>query len=102
MPADQNTRGKLDSRIGFQFLLTELQSAFTFAGLAATGDPRAPDEIEFDKQNAHKAYDTVIRLRDRVALDDSQNAKLDSELKRVKEVLENLDKNPPRLRKFGA
>ena len=102
MSTDQNTRGKLDPKVGYQFLLTELQSAFTFADLAATGDPREPDEIEFDKKNAHKAYQTVIRLRDRVALDDRQNAKLDTELKRLKEVLESLDKNPPRLRKFGT
>ena len=101
MAIDQKTRGKLDAKVGYQFLLTELQSAFTFADLAATGDPREPDEIEFDKKNAYKAYQTVIRLRDRVALDDRQNAKLDSELKRVKEALEHMEKNPPRLRKFG-
>lgn len=100
--SDQKTRGKLDPKVGYQFLLTELQTGFTFANLAATGDPREPDEIEFDKKNAHKAYETVIRLRNRVVLDDSQNAKLDSELKRLKEILENMEKNPPKLQKFGT
>lgn len=82
--------GKL-GKVGFQFLMVELQTGFTFADLAATGDPRSPDGIEHDRQNAQKAYDTVLRMRDRVSLDDRQTARLEDGIKRLKETLNGLN-----------
>jgi hypothetical protein len=84
-------RAKLDPKVGFQFLMVELQTGFTFADLAATGDPRSPDEIEFAKKNAWKAYETVLRLRDRVPLDEQQTARLEAGIKRLKQALDQLN-----------
>jgi hypothetical protein len=84
-------RVKLGPKVGFQFLMVELQTGVTFADLAAAGDPREPDEIEFDKRNAQKAYDTVQRFRDRVFLNNQQTARLEAGLKRLKSALDGLN-----------
>ena len=83
-------RAKLDPKVGFQFLMVELQTAFTFADLAATGDSRMPEQIEFDRKNAWKAYETVLRMRDRVPLDEHQTARLEAGIRRLKEALDEL------------
>lgn len=82
------------SRSGLRFLLTEIQSGFTFAHLAGSAAPHQTEKIQRNLTNARLAYRTVLRFRDRVQLDEIETLRLSTDLERLKTVLEGLEPVP--------
>jgi hypothetical protein len=71
---------------GLEFLTTEVNTALTFTEIAlGAGDD--VDKVERNRLNARKAYDTVLRFRDRVAMSKTQSEALDSQMERLRNDL---------------
>ncbi len=62
--ADKSTVAHDFIQRGSEFLLVELQTGLTFADLALSAEPGSADRVR-DERNARKAYQTVLRLRER-------------------------------------
>ena len=74
--------------IGAEFLQVDSEIALTFSGLALG----ARDEGNRGRtaQAAHRAYETIMRLRERIELTEAQTEKLDRNLLRLKSELQRL------------
>jgi hypothetical protein len=74
-----------------RFLLTEIESGFTFAHLAASAALDQVEKIQRNLKNARKAYSAVLRFRERTTLDEVENLQLNADLERLKAVLDGLE-----------
>ena len=82
----QQVREDFD-RNGFEFLMT-LDTALAFTkGAESSLDPESKER---NVTNARKAYDAVIRLREKLHLDAEQRRALDDRQSDVKNALEQL------------
>jgi hypothetical protein len=76
------------SKVGLDFLRTELDTGLTLANIALRNDH--PDKVERNRKNARLAYDTVIRTRGRVLLTEEQSQSVSLTLKQLRKKLEQL------------
>lgn len=67
------------------FLKLDLETALTFTGLALQTDERT--KRERNQRAARRAYDTILRLLDRVTLSDADAEFFEHNLKRLKSEL---------------
>lgn len=74
---------------GFAFLMTDLDSALAFAQLAMRLNID-PEVKRRNLINARKAYDTVVRLREKLQLDSGQQSAFDEKRTNLKNALEQL------------
>lgn len=77
-----------ETKLGF--LVTEIGSGLTFANLALTARPSDHDKIQRNTKNARVAYNSVLRFRKTVQLDEVQNEKLEAAIEKLREVLRRL------------
>jgi hypothetical protein len=70
------------TRASVEFLKTDLETALTFSGIALTTEN--PGKRTRMRQNARKAYDTVIRFMKRLELTDGDSQSLSGYLQRLK------------------
>ena len=75
-------------RVAVQFLQIESEIALTFSGIALTAN-NGEKRIRA-AQTARKAYETIMRLRQRFQLTDAENHILDANLQRVQSELQSL------------
>ena len=71
---------------GVDFLLIELDAALTFLDVADTS--RIDETVDRNHRNARKAYDTVLRLREKVRPNPEQQQLITEKLLRLRERLE--------------
>lgn len=71
------------------FLLTEIECGLTFASLAFSAQPGQREKIERNLKNAHKAYFTALRFRERLALDADSAGRVENGLQQLRTVLES-------------
>ena len=74
--------------VGVRFLLTEADLGLTFASLALMARSGDKQRIRRNTRNAQTAYETILRFRERVDLDDAAAAQLDGKLEQLKHVLQ--------------
>jgi hypothetical protein len=67
---------------GVEFLLVELDTAFTFIDVAGTANN--PEAAERNYQHALNAYNVVLRFLPRVSLEAAQQAAIAEKLARLK------------------
>lgn len=72
----------------FEFLRTDLDTALTFLDLAKSTDKVATRQRNY--ANARRAYDAVVRLMQKVSLDDTQRGELAERLALLKSRLQNV------------
>lgn len=95
-PLTQNGRDERSGRFaalnhsGLRFLLTEIQSGLTFAHLAGSAAPHQTEKIQRNLTNARRAYQAVLKFRNRVQLDEIESLRLSTGMERLKAVLEGL------------
>ncbi len=75
-------------RTGFNFLMTELTVGMTLARSASL--KRNPDRRQTTIGAARHAYDTSVRLAERLQLPEAQKQKLNRRRERLKGTLEQL------------
>jgi len=75
------------SNIGFEFLLADLDTAVTFMKVAESAVDANTRERNYG--NARRAYDTVVRLMQNLALDDTQREELAAKLAFLKMRLQD-------------
>ena len=81
------------TRASVNFLKTDLETALTFSGIAlSTQDPKKRDRM---RQNARKAYDTVIRFMKRLDLNAADSQIIFAYLRRLKSELATLGEPLP-------
>ena len=73
---------------GVEFLLVDLDTALTFIDIAETTADEETRRRNF--HNARYAYDTVLRLMQKVTLDDAQNEALQKQLTLLRTRLEGV------------
>ena len=78
------------NNIGAQFLQVDAEVALTFVGMALKA--RSPEKRDRQADAARKAYDTIMRLRQKFDLSEPQRDKLDASLRRLKSELHELQK----------
>jgi hypothetical protein len=84
-----NPTRQIDVRTGFGFLMTEIQTGLTFASIALTaGDDL--NKLVRNSDNAKLAYDTVLRFRDRVQMNEQAAAQLEAGLEKLRVCLREL------------
>lgn len=71
-----------------QFLKVDLETALTFTGLALNAKDRV--KRERNQRAARKAYDTILRLIDRVTLSEEEASFFEKNLSRLKRELVDL------------
>jgi len=76
------------NRLGANFLQVDSEIALTFARMALETSNR--DKKDRTALTAHKAYDTIVRLRKGIHLSDAEREKLDANLRRLKIELQKL------------
>lgn len=74
---------------GLRFLLTEIQTGLMFAHLAGCSVPDQTERIQRNLRNARRAYQAILKFRDRVQLDEIENLQIETGLERLKTVLED-------------
>lgn len=77
------------TRIGVDFLRTDIETALIFAN-AALNSSDDPEKRARNQTNARNGYDTVVRLSERLELTDLERKDVDSMLAELKSVLERL------------
>jgi hypothetical protein len=70
------TRNELNAT-GLEFLMTEVRTGLTFSEIALSGNDDL-DKIQRNTWNARKAYDAILRFRDRVGMSKADSDALDS------------------------
>ena len=77
------------NRTTADFLKVDLQTALTFSGIALQ---HGTDSVkkERNRRNARRGYDTILRLLERVSLDDHDARHLKHNLRRLKTELQEL------------
>lgn len=94
-PLTQNERHVNSGGLGVlngacvRFLLTEIQTGLMFAHLAESAAPHQTEMIQRNLRNAHRAYQAVLKFRDRVQLDEIEKLRIETGLERLKTVLED-------------
>lgn len=78
------------NRAGAQFMLVDVEVALTLSGLALKTN--RPENRERQSASALKAYDTIMRLRENLDLNEAESDKLDSKLRRLRSELRQLGK----------
>jgi hypothetical protein len=78
----------MKQRAGVEFLLTELKTGGTFVELARQSVDNG--KIRRNRQNARKAYDSVLKFIDRVVLSDGERSRIDDSLRTLKNSLKKL------------
>lgn len=81
---------RLDSQPGLNFLITEIRSGLSFARMAHDTLPSDPQKRERNRGNARVAYDTVLRFRDRVKMNNAASLALEIELEQLRTSLRAL------------
>jgi len=76
--------------VGVEFVFTELQTALTFVDLALSANPSETDKIAADTKNARIGYDSALRFRERVSLSESEEARFQAEIQKLRTALRNL------------
>lgn len=90
MPPQKNSIARDFNQTGAQFLKVELQTGLTFASIAAREEPGSEKRIK-NQGNARKAYETVLRLRDRIEIPtDAATRDIQNGLDRLRSALEKL------------
>lgn len=79
------------NKLKADFLLIDSQMALTFSGIALTTSNSATQV--HTTQEARKAYNTIIRLRQDIDLSDQEKNKLDVNMARLKGELQRLGQN---------
>jgi len=75
---------------GSEFLRIEVETGLTFANIALDEEPGSEERIR-NQANALKAYQTVLRLRDRVEnAGEETNRRIQNGLDQLKSILERL------------
>jgi hypothetical protein len=78
---------------GAEFLKVELETGLTFANIALSAEPGSEKRTK-NQANALKAYETVIRLRERVVNpDQATNSAIQTGLDELRSALEELGRN---------
>ena len=80
-------QGKGDSAPGLVFLFTEIETGLTFADIALGAKPHDVDKIRRNTANARTAYDTVLRFRSRVDVDEAGAKRLEAVLAQLRAAL---------------
>ena len=76
------------SKVGADFLQVDSEIALTFSGIALrTSDPEKRSRTT---QAARKAYETIMRLRKNINLNEGERDQLDANLQRLKNELQRL------------
>lgn len=84
--------GELVSRLentGFTFLISDLELGLTLAQIAM-GSGSNTDKRKRNQHNARRAYDTILKLAERVVLTGIQRSELNNVAARLKSRLESL------------
>lgn len=79
--------GKHMDAAGIEFLFAEVQCELMFANCAISANPRDTETIARNRRNAHKAYDTLLRFRERPFLSETESAKLNSGIRNLEPAL---------------
>lgn len=74
------------NQISLQFLLTELETAFTFLQVAET--TAYVESRERNRKHAREAYDSILRMQPRVIMEPAGKAEFQSRLSELKSRLE--------------
>jgi hypothetical protein len=77
------------NRTSIDFLKVDLQTALTFSKIALQSDGDA-ERRRRNCRNAHKAYDTIVRLAGRVSFSDGDARYISRNLERLKSELQKL------------
>ena len=76
------------NQVSAEFLLVDVETGLTFSGIALR--TKDPDKKLRNRHTARKAYDTVLRLVEKVYLDQDQAQSLNANLKRLRSELVTL------------
>ena len=81
---------------GAEFLKVEVETGLTFANIALSEEPGSQERIK-NQSNARKAYQTVLRLRDRVEKPEATSRSIQNGLDQLRSALIKLgeDVNSP-------
>jgi hypothetical protein len=85
---DDNIQNRLE-RTGFSFFITDIELAMTLVRIA-TGSDNDPEKKTRNRQNARRAYDSVLRLSTSAALNEEERAEVDEKLRQLKSSLEGI------------
>jgi hypothetical protein len=77
--------------VGVALLKTELSIGLNFSGIALQSGN--PEKAARNTANARKAYDTALRLRDKLILTAEEKSETDAGLAKLKADLEKLGEN---------
>lgn len=76
------------NKIGTEFILTELDTAFTFLAVAET--TRSPETRERNRRNALEAYTIALRMQTKVVMEPQQKRTFQQKSADLKKRLEEL------------
>ena len=76
------------SAAGVEFLLTEIETGKTFVRLASQAD--SEEKVERNRNNARKAYDSVLKFMERVVLNQAERLRIEKGLQELKRNLNDL------------
>lgn len=76
------------NKIGTEFLLTELDTAFTFLAVADTTS--SAETRERNRNNALEAYKSAFRMQKQVVMEPHQKNQFDQKMAELKKRLEEL------------
>jgi hypothetical protein len=74
------------NKIGTEFILTELDTAFTFLAVAETTS--SAESRERNRRNALEAYNIALRMREKVVMDPRQKSEFQDKIADLKKRLE--------------
>lgn len=77
-------------RVSIEFMLTELETGFTFASLALRADPKETEKRRIYIANARKAYDTALHFLQKISFTQEEMIKIQAALERLKGALQTL------------
>ena len=86
-----NSFGRLheeSNKIGAEFLMTELETAFTFLAVAET--TVSAETRERNRKNAYEAYKTAARMQTRIIMEPRRKDVFQQKIKDLKRRLEGL------------
>jgi len=81
---------KVNSLVGFQFLMTEVDTGMTFARIALDARPDDTEKIIRNWRYAQQAYNAIIRFRSLVDIDVQRQRELDAGRVKLKSALDQI------------
>jgi len=72
------------------FLFAELHTGLTFAEIALSASGDDPGKLERNRENARKAYDSLLRFQGRTVLSAEEAAELETGKEKLKTALKAL------------